>query len=154
MDSCPTLTLWNKRKIGYGNIWPEIYGGGGGQIISIDENSMTAELINRRRSKVSSILIHRVTAGGTSPTTPSPTPVHRLPVSRHSNSIPIKFAARKTFEDGQQLFFTFYYDISATIIQQPPLLLGVLGEIQQKYYFGSLPCNSDLTENPLLKSFG
>ena len=65
MEPCPTLTLWNKRKIGYGNIWPEIHSDGG-QIISINESSMIAELINRRTStgNVSSILTHKVTTGG------------------------------------------------------------------------------------------
>ena len=74
LDPCPTLTLWRK-KVNDGNFTPEIQSYGG-QMISIDENSMTAELINRRRSKVSSIL----NTGGTSPTTSSPTPIHRLRV--------------------------------------------------------------------------
>lgn len=77
LEACPTLTRWNKWKIDYGNIWPEVQSYGG-QIISIDENSMTAELIHRRRSKVSCILTYEVTAGGTPQTTLSPT--HRLPV--------------------------------------------------------------------------
>ena len=72
-EPCPTLTRSEKRR-DYGNIWPEIHSDGG-QIISIDESSMTAELINRRTSKVSSILTDKVT------TATPPTTLWTLPLS-------------------------------------------------------------------------
>ena len=47
LDPCPSLTLWSE-KTDIGNIWSE----NTEQVITIDQSSMTAELVNRSRSEV------------------------------------------------------------------------------------------------------